>query len=124
MVKVVSVKYICGTYKSHKAASQLIKRFRNRLPLHASAELAEICGYLITDGFIDVRKYYNSKKYSIVGYISKYKRELQNFDELVFKVFGVNGKIQDWGIRTSGTSYGYIISNSFVTRTLVLCGVP
>src|SRR3989344_332512 len=76
---VVSKKAFIRTYKSIDSAYNSLRKNNQVLPLIASPDLARIAGFLITDGFVDVRKYYHSFKFSYVGYFSRYKTELDAF---------------------------------------------
>lgn len=112
------------TYKNKRMGNQNIEKHDQYFPVVSSISLAEITADLLTDGFMDIRKRYNSKYFGYIGYFSKETLELEKFKENVLKIFGINGTIREWGIRKYGESKGVIFTNSFLTRILHCCGVP
>ena len=93
-------------------------------PNISQLNLASIIAYLITDGHVQVRLRNNRNKYDYFGLFSKDENQLRKFNNLVYKTFGVKGKIREWGKRKFGTSKGCIISNAKIVKYLVECGVP
>ena len=121
---VVDFEDLKSTYKSNKYYNLAILKYGYLLPVYSSPALARIVAGILTDGTMDIRRRYNSLYYGYVGLYSKDKKELSDFGNVVFKQFKIKGKVRNWGTKTFGESYGYIIINSFFTRILSLCGVP
>ena len=121
---IVSHRDLKSTYKSKKYFDLALKNYGNLLPLIPSKELAVIAGSLLTDGHIDIRKRDLSMYYGYIGFFSKYKHELEKFENNFFKVFKVKGKIRNWGIKRYGKCKGYIVINSVISRILYLSGIP
>lgn len=84
-------------------------------------DLAEVVADLITDGHLQARMLNGRQKYDYIGFFSKEESELRRFGKLVYKNFGVKGKIREWG---SAKRKGYIISNANLVRYLIKVGVP
>lgn len=112
------------SYKAGKYADASAAYFKKILPLFPTVELAEIAADLMTDGHIAVRNYYNSKKYSYVGFFSDDLLELERFQFRIKKIFRMEGNIREWGVRKNGRSKGCIIADARLCRLLELCGIP
>jgi intein/homing endonuclease len=83
-------------------------------------ELAEIVTDLITDGHLEVRRLGTRSKYDYIAFFSKEQSELKRFGDLIYKNFGIKGKIREWG---SDKRISYILSNAGVVRYLLKAGV-
>lgn len=121
---IVTFQDLKDTYKSAKYYNLALSKYKNILPLVESEELAKIVAGLLTDGFMDIRPRLRSTYYGYIGFFSKNEEELKEFENLIYIVFGIKGKIKEWGRRTFGKSKGYIITNSVITRILSGAGVP
>lgn len=75
----------------------------------------------MTDGHLEVRTVNGRQKYDYIGFFSKDESELQRFSRLVYRNFGVRGRIREWG---SGKRKSYIASNANLVRYLLQAGVP
>jgi hypothetical protein len=84
-------------------------------------ELAEIVTDLITDGHLEVRRLGTRSKYDYIAFFSKEQSELKRFGDLIYKNFGIKGKIREWG---SDKRISYILSNAGVVRNPLKVGVP
>ncbi|MEK6953503.1 MAG: LAGLIDADG family homing endonuclease [Candidatus Micrarchaeota archaeon] len=111
-----------STYRYSVFAEKAISKYGGWFPVTSSPELAEIVASLLTDGHLEGRKIDNHWKYDYMGYFSKNIGELDYFNSLLMKVFGVQGKIRSWGKRVNGHSTGVILCNSALSRILMLCG--
>lgn len=122
---VVDKKSFLSTYKLKKFGHKALKKYDKILPLESSSKLSGIVADLITDGHLQIRKFgpeYNVYEY--FGLFSKSIKQLKGFNDRLFSVFGIKGKIRPWGVNKWGYSKGCIVSNAFLTRILSLCGVP
>ncbi|MBI2107680.1 hypothetical protein HYX09_03865 [Candidatus Woesearchaeota archaeon] len=115
---------IIGTYKSMKYAEESLSKYGHLLPITSSVKLAEVAAILLTDGSVHIKPRFKSYQYSWVAYYSKEGEELIQFEKLILNLFNIKGAIKDLGIRKFGIRYAYFIINSFLVRTLSLCGIP
>ncbi len=120
----ITIEDLQKSYTSSKYAQETATYFKRTLPLFPSADLAEIAADLMTDGHIAVRNYYNSKKYSYVGFFSDDVLDLKRFNSKIKKLFNIKGTIKEWGFRQNGRSKGCIIVDARLARLLKLCQIP
>jgi intein/homing endonuclease len=120
----VSKQDFLRTYTSDYYSNKYALEYDKISPIKINYSLVYIVGSLMTDGFMDIRKRGNRPYYGYIGYFSKYKKELNNFNNNFNNVFQTTGKIQNWGIRKSGKSFGCIILNSTSSRILNILDVP
>lgn len=121
---VVSREDFLKTYKNEKFAKRALNKYSKWLPLCSSDILARIVANVLCDGNLEVRKIGKTHKYDYLGFYSKNITELKEFNDDIYKLFGLKGTIRKWGKREYGFSMGCIISNSAIVRILKLCGVP
>jgi len=122
---IVSPEDLKSTYHFSKfCAQKAVERASIWLPLHPSATLSAIAADIMTDGYIDSRQIGKSRYFGYIGYFSKSEQELIEFNRRMRQLFGVRGKIREWGVREYGTSKGCIITNAVLARILNLCGIP
>lgn len=121
---IVSKNQFLQTYKSHYYTEKANIKYNNIFPLKLQPSLVYVVGSLMTDGFIDIRPYYKTLKYSYIGYFSKYTNQLEIFHKNFYNLFQIKGEIKNWGVRAFGKSKGYIVNSSIPSRILSLCGVP
>ena len=120
----ITIDNLQKSYTSNKYAQELAVYFNKILPLFPSADLAEIAADLMTDGHIAVRDYYNSRKYSYVGFFSDDTSDLERFNSKIKKIFNIEGTIKEWGFRQNGRSKGCIVVDARLARLLELCQIP
>ena len=105
------------TYKSEEHGLKALSKYSFWFPIRASVPLAGIVGDLIGDGHLqDLPK-------GRLDYSSKSVTELERFNEEVFYLFRIKGKIRDCTTNIYGTK-NLGINNRPLVRVLKLLGVP
>ncbi len=118
----VSENDFISTYKDTSQASNQLKRLIDVLPLYESEELAKIIAALLADGHLQKKKYYNSYKYTYLGFFSDNPEDIERFESNFFSIFRVKGHTRKWGERVNGNSTGHIVINAPICRILELSG--
>ncbi|MFH1751130.1 MAG: LAGLIDADG family homing endonuclease [Candidatus Micrarchaeota archaeon] len=122
MENLVSEEAFIGTYRYRVFAEKALGRYGDWLTVQPSPKLAEIVASLLTDGHLEGRKVKGHYKYDYIGYFSKNTEDLEHFNELLDKVFGIQGTMMKWGRRINGSSMGIILCNAALSRILYICG--
>lgn len=87
-------------------------------PVKASPELAGIVADLMCDGHLQ-----GPKKWRI-DFTSKDVSELKRFEDIIFKLFDIKGKIRPCNGNKYGKTFNMGINNALLARILYLIGVP
>ncbi|MFH1443204.1 MAG: LAGLIDADG family homing endonuclease [Candidatus Micrarchaeota archaeon] len=122
MENIVEEEAFLGTYKYRTFGEKALNKYRHWFPVKSSADLSEIVASLLTDGHLEGRKVQDHFKYDYFGYFSKNTEDLEHFNGLLKRCFGIQGKIRSWGKRLNGASTGVIVCNYALSRILFLCG--
>jgi len=105
------------TYKSKQRGSIALAGYRNWFPLKPSEKIAGIVADLMGDGHLQ-----DSPKYRL-DFSSKSTEELNRFNNEIYDLFGVKGKIRDCKTNKYNTK-NLGINNKPLARVLKQIGVP
>jgi DNA-binding transcriptional regulator WhiA len=105
------------TYKLNKFAKRAIDKYKLKFPIYSTANLAKIVAYLTFDGHMTVEK-------GMIIFTAGKKELLKEPMQLMYKQFGVKGKIKKVMTNNYGKSFEYRISNKPLCRILKAIGVP
>jgi len=108
---------VLGTYKSKPHGIKALSKYKNWFPIKASPALAGICADLMGDGHLQ-----GPPKWRI-DYTSKSIQELNRFENEIYTLFGVKGKIRDCTTNKYSTM-NLGVNNKPLARILKLIGVP
>lgn len=116
-MKLISYQDTLKTYKSRIHGIRALSKYKDWFPLKSSPELSAIAADLMGDGHLQ-----DEPKLRL-DYTSKSIEELNRFNQEIFKLFGLKGKIRDCKTNTYGTK-NLGINNKPLVRVLKLAGVP
>jgi len=106
------------TYKTRSHRINHLKNYEWLFPINANPLLAGVVADLICDGHLQ-----GDPKWRI-DFTSKNIEELKRFEENMFSLFKVNGRIRECIYNNFSKSYNIGINCSPIARILFLCGVP
>jgi hypothetical protein len=108
---------VLNTYKSSPHGLIALSKYKFWFPIIKSTVLAGIVADLIGDGHL--QDYPKLR----LDYTSKSKKELKRFNNEVYQLFKLNGKIRECKTNKYGT-YNLGVNNKPLARSLILLGVP
>jgi len=108
---------VLNTYKLKERGVKALKNYRYWFPLMPSVGLAGIVADLMGDGHLQGKPNWR------LDYTSKYTEELKRFENEVFILFGLKGKIRDCKTNKYNTK-NLGINTKPLGRVLKLIGVP
>ncbi len=97
------------------------------LPLYPSEGLAEIVGYLLSDGHIDWCTSDGNPRTRKAIFYSNHESECIEFLRLCQNIFKFQGKVQKYHSNTGFSdthAYRAVINNATIARILILAGIP
>jgi hypothetical protein len=108
---------VLNTYRSREHGEKALSKYTNWFPLIASSELAGIVADLMGDGHLQGKEKYR------MDFTSNSITELERFNNMIYKLFKVKGKIRACTTNKYGTM-NLGVNNKPLGRTLKLIGVP
>lgn len=105
-------------YASLSRESASLRKYSYIFPIEASESLAGVIADLLGDGHLQKKSAWR------FDYTSKDKKELLRFENELYKLFKIKGKIRKCYGNKWKTSYNYGVNNSVLARAIYLCGVP
>lgn len=108
---------VLNTYKSKEHGKKALSMYSDWFPITASSRLAGIVADLMGDGHLQ-----DSLKWRL-DYTSKSVEELNRFNNEIFYLFGIKGKIRECKTNKYKTN-NLGINNKPLARVLKLIGVP
>ena len=113
----LTINDVLDTYRSREYGIKALSNYNSWFPIKSSPRLAGIVGDLIGDGHL--QDYPKLR----LDYTSKSIMELKRFNQEIFLLFGINGKIRDCTTNKYNTK-NLGINNKPLARVLKLLGVP
>ncbi len=113
----VNINDILDTYKSKQHGIKIFSKYKYWFPIKPSQRLAGIVADLMGDGHLQ-----DHPKLRL-DYTSKSITELERFNQEIFYLFGIKGKIRDCTTNKYNTK-NLGINNKLLARILKLIGVP
>lgn len=117
MKNLLEIKDVLNTYKSKDSGIKVLSRYHNWFPLKPSKKLSGIVGDLMGDGHLQGDPRWR------IDYTSKSNEELERFNQEIFTIFGIKGKIRKCTTNNYNTK-NLGINNSVLSRTFSMIGVP
>lgn len=118
MGAILSYSDVLKTYKTQGYRLNKLESFKGIFPINPNAKLAGIISDLIFDGHLQ-----GDPKWRI-DYTSKSIEELKRFENEIYDLFAINGKIRECVTNKYGKTYNIGINSAPVSRILFLLGVP
>jgi len=108
---------LINCYKSKEHGIKAVSKYKYWFPLYSSPKLSGLVADLMGDGHLQ-----GEPKWRL-DYTSNSTEELKRFNNVVFRLFGLKGKVRDCTTNTYGTK-NLGINNKPLARVLNLIGVP
>jgi len=113
---ILTYRDVLSMYKSEYHGIKALSQYTHWFPIKSSAKLAGVVADLMGDGHLQDPKFR-------IDYTSNSTKELKRFDDEIFNLFGINGKIRDCTTNKYNTK-NLGINNKPLGRVLKLIGVP
>lgn len=117
MKQLLTKEDLLTTYKSEYHGKIALSNYEDWFPILASKELAGIVADLMGDGHLQGHPQLR------LDYTSKFDKELERFEEQIFKLFGIKGKIRKSTTNNYNTK-NLGVNNKPLARVLKSIGVP
>ena len=114
---IVTYEDVISTYKIRKNGEKALSAYMHWFPIKSSIKLAGIIADLMGDGHLQDHPHWR------LDYTSNSMEELERFNQEVYSLFGVQGKIRDCTTNQYGTM-NLGINPKQLGRVLKLAGVP